>query len=80
MFNKNDFKERFRIWTEENPEASQEEAKKLCELLIPLEYKETYSWLEEQSLAWFAWKKENNAISLLHSSQELEDFILPHFH
>lgn len=80
MFNKNDFKEQFRIWTEENPKASLEEAKKLCELLIPAEYKETYSWLEEQSLAWFAWKKENFTATLLQSKSELEEFILPHFH
>ncbi|MGY3803813.1 hypothetical protein ACWNT8_07125 [Pigmentibacter ruber] len=58
MFDKNIFKEKFRIWTEENPNASCEEAKKVCEILIPFEYKEKFYWLEEESLAWFAWKKE----------------------
>lgn len=58
MFDKNDFKEKFRIWSELNPEASCEEAKILCEMLIPKFEKEKYFWLEEQSLAWFLWKKE----------------------
>ena len=50
MFDKNDFKEKFRSWTELNPNASYEEAKLLCDLLIPIDAKERYSWLEEQSL------------------------------
>ena len=58
MFDKNKFKEQFRTWTEENPNASCEEAKKVCEILIPSEYKEKFLWLEEESVAWFAWKKK----------------------
>ena len=61
MFDKNDFYEKFRQWTELHPSASAEEARLLCDLLIPIEAKKQYNWLEEQSLAWFLWKKENHA-------------------
>lgn len=70
MFDKNDFKEKFRNWTELNPNASYEEAKLLCDLLIPIDAKEHFYWLEEQSLAWFLWKKENRAKSHLNLSYE----------
>ena len=70
MFDKNDFKEKFRSWTELNPNASYEEAKLLCDLLIPIDAKERYSWLEEQSLAWFLWKKETRAKSQLNHFNE----------
>lgn len=73
MFNKNVFKEQFRVWTEEHPDASQAEAKKFCEDLIPIEYKETYLWLEEQSLAWFAWKKEIRIQTYIAQDQDLLD-------
>ena len=58
MFDKNDFKEKFRSWSELNPEATIHDAKLICDMLIPFEYKESYSWLEEQTLAWFTWKYE----------------------
>lgn len=73
MFDKNDFKEKFRCWTELNPTASYEEAKLLCDILIPIDAKESFPWLEEQSLQWFLWKKENRIKTQL--SQFLESEI-----
>ncbi|APJ03094.1 hypothetical protein [Silvanigrella aquatica] len=76
MFDKNDFKEKFRKWTELNPNASYEEAKLLCDILIPINAKEQYYWLEEQSIAWFLWKKETRAKTQQFSIQfENEDEI-----
>lgn len=74
MFDKNDFKEKFRCWTELNPEATTEEAKSFCDILIPFEYKENYSWLEEQSIAWFTWKKETKDKIFIAQSNENEDY------
>ncbi|WGL59103.1 hypothetical protein QEJ31_11285 [Pigmentibacter sp. JX0631] len=80
MFDKNVFKEQFRLWTEENPNASCEEAKKFCEFLIPLEYKEKFNWLEEESLAWFAWKKEMHRQNKYPETQDLEEDISRNMH
>jgi hypothetical protein len=77
MFDKNDFKEKFRCWTELNPNASYEEAKLLCDLLIPIDVKENFSWLEEQSLAWFLWKKESllkSRLNLFNDSEVFESY------
>jgi hypothetical protein len=71
MFDKNEFKEKFRFWTELNPDANCEEAKLLCESLIPIEFRENYAWLEEQSIAWFLWKKES------HRKSKLSEFYEP---
>lgn len=72
MFDKNDFKEKFRFWTELNPSASYEEAKLLCKTLIPISDRKSFAWLEEQSLAWFLWKKENRAKTHLNQFFEPE--------
>ncbi|KAB8039716.1 hypothetical protein GCL60_05495 [Silvanigrella paludirubra] len=77
MFDKNDFKEKFRCWSEMNVDATLDEAKSFCDILIPFEYKESYSWLEEQSLAWFIWKKdmkEKQLVNLANSEHEIESF------
>ena len=74
MFDKNDFKEKFRKWTELNPNASYEEAKLLCHVLMPLSSKKEFSWLEEQSLQWFLLKKETYAKSNLSQLFEIENY------
>ncbi|MBX9839990.1 MAG: hypothetical protein K2X69_16935 [Silvanigrellaceae bacterium] len=78
MFDKNDFKEKFRCWSEMNTDATLEDAKSFCDILIPFEYKESYTWLEEQSLAWFVWKKDmkekmlTNLVNDEHETNSLE--------
>ena len=71
MFNKNDFKEKFRSWSEQNMSASFEEAKVFCDIYIPEKFKKEYAWLEEQTLAWFIWKKENLAKKNSNQTNEL---------
>ncbi len=78
MFDKNEFKINFRKWLDANPNASYEEAKVFCESQIPLPSRENYTWLEEQSLAWFLWRKENQAkenLNIYYSEEEIENFI-----
>lgn len=59
MFNKNAFKEEFRLWSEQFPFASKKEIESFCYGLIPQEYKKSFAWLVEQSVAWYLWKQEN---------------------
>ena len=55
MFDKNTFKDAFRSWVENNPNASQEEALNFCQSHIPAGVYASNYWLVEQSLMWFAW-------------------------
>ncbi|RDB36182.1 hypothetical protein [Spirobacillus cienkowskii] len=73
MFDKNDFKEKFRFWLEHNQHATYEEAKLFCDLHIPIHIKEQYSWLEEQSLSWFLWRKESQE-KTIHSFENDEGY------
>lgn len=59
MFDKNVFKEEFRLWTEKFLLANSAEVESFCEQHIPAEFKIQYAWLIEQSISWFMWKQEN---------------------
>jgi hypothetical protein len=74
MFDKNDFKEKFRFWLEHNQHATYEDAKLFCDLRLPIHIKEKYSWLEEQSLSWFLWRKESQE-KTIHSFENDEEYI-----
>ena len=53
MFNINDFKQKIKIWLEDNPEESKESFLAYCRSLIPEESKVQYSWLLDQVSMWF---------------------------
>ena len=72
-FDKNIFKESFRLWTEEFPQSSLEQARQFCLNHIPANSQAQYEWLVEQSLSWFAWKKELRNIQILHAMDLFED-------
>ena len=59
MFDKNSFKENFRIWSEENPMASANEVESYCESSLPNKSRDQYHWLIEESINWYMWKQEN---------------------
>lgn len=59
MFDKNVFKQKFRLWVEQNLDASIPAARLFCECLIPDEEKVRYAWLLQESLEWFKWLKDN---------------------
>ena len=59
MFDKNSFKENFRIWSEENPMASAKEVENYCDCSLPAKNKAQYQWLMEESINWYMWKQEN---------------------
>lgn len=58
MFDKNDFKNKFKDWISTNPYASFHEAQTYIYKSIPEAFKLEYNWLIEQSLNWFLWRKE----------------------
>lgn len=55
MFDKNAFKQKFRLWVEQNVDAPLPAARLFCECLIPDEERQRYAWLLEESLEWFRW-------------------------
>ncbi|KAB8031821.1 hypothetical protein [Fluviispira multicolorata] len=78
MFDKNEFKNCFRKWLDENPSATYEEAKSFCESQIPSNAQEHYAWLAEQSIAWFLWRKENQSkenLNLHYSEDESDNYL-----
>ncbi len=58
MFDKNLFKNAFRSWVQNNPGATEEEAKEFCSANIPATAIASHYWLVEQSLEWFGWLKK----------------------
>lgn len=76
MFDKNVFKENFRLWSNQFPLANQEEIEEFCNYHIPMELRIEYSWLIEQSMSWFFWKQENLQREMLKESNEMS-FQLP---
>ncbi|MES2614402.1 MAG: hypothetical protein V4591_03200 [Bdellovibrionota bacterium] len=58
MFDKNVFKKSFRVWSEQFPFASESEIQNFCLQNIPENLKTKYSWLIEESTAWFMWRQE----------------------
>lgn len=71
MFDKNVFKERFRIWSEQFPFASASEIEDFCYLHIPAEYRVQYAWLIEQSAEWFLWRQENLRKDVLYGMESV---------
>jgi hypothetical protein len=59
MFDKNVFKNKFRVWSSKNPLAKIEEVVFFCQNMIPTELHENYMWLQEESVAWFEWRQQN---------------------
>ena len=57
MFDKNVFKDSFRVWSEQNPDACPEEVLVFCESNIPESHYGKNLWLIEQSLEWFRWRQ-----------------------
>lgn len=60
MINKNEFKIKFSQWVLKNKNAPTQEAKRLCESLLPAESRKKFHWLITESIAWFEWLKEDN--------------------
>ncbi len=71
MFDKNDFKRNFLIWSEQFPLAQEKEVLEFCYENIPLPKHSEYAWLIEQSLDWFTWKKEKLQLKLQYEIEDL---------
>jgi hypothetical protein len=54
-FDKNRFKESFRVWASNNPRAGHDQALEFCHSNIPPQHMLKQHWLVEQSLQWFEW-------------------------
>ncbi len=57
-FDKNAFKENFRLWCVKNMDASLDEAEVFCSEYVPNSNK--FVWLKEECVGWFSWLKEKN--------------------
>ena len=70
MFDKNLFKEKFRAWSEKYPFATTQEIEHFCHLHMPVNDRKQYSWLVEQSIGWFMWRRESLQKELLQESND----------
>ena len=57
-FDKNRFKEAFRVWVNAHPAASSAQVLEFCHCNIPPQHMLKNYWLVEQSLQWFQWLSE----------------------
>jgi len=71
-FNKNAFKEEFRLWIEENNSATLEEAKAFCIHNIPSGFLHANPWILAQSIQWFQWLKSQKTFEEDFDSDEDE--------
>lgn len=62
MFDKNSFKDAFRSWVQNNPDATEDDARAFCQIAIPAHAYHGHYWLVEQSLQWFHWLKAQRAL------------------
>jgi hypothetical protein len=57
MFDKNGFKESFRVWAYQNRGATPSDAREYCSTQIPAAVYAQHYWLVDQSVEWFKWLK-----------------------
>lgn len=70
MFDKNFFKDAFRSWLFQHPQASEEEALAFCQAHIPAQHYVSHFWLVEQSLQWMHWLQTQSPSGLeLHEDE-----------
>ena len=72
MFDKNQFKRSFQLWSEQFPTATSEELESFFDTHIPKDAQLEFKWLKEQSKAWYEWKRENLQRELLRDCEESE--------
>ncbi len=53
MFDTNEFKKSVKEWMRDNPRASEEELRDLCEDLIPSAMFTRYQWLIDHTVSWY---------------------------
>jgi hypothetical protein len=77
MFDKNGFKEAFRVWAYQNRGATAVEAKEFCSARIPAAAFAQHYWLVEQSVEWFNWLKRREEFTReeLHDDDENERMV-----